>query len=250
MISEIASGSGIGLEKGIVLHVSDLSVSYRGTAVLDRISFSLPAGRILSIVGPNGAGKTTLFRALMGFIPHSGTIRWKEGIRMGYVPQSLISSDFPISVEEFLRFKCKSDLKDCLEIVGLDNSILKVGLGALSGGQLQRVLLAWSVVDHPDVLLFDEPTSGIDVGAEEPIYERVRKLKEELGTTVLIITHNLHVVQHYSDTVLGLNRRQLYYGDTGILGHSELVGLMMGEVSDPGSHGTHVSSKERENIGV
>lgn len=211
-----------------ILAARKLSVRLKNQVVLDNLDFEVKPGTIVSIVGPNGAGKTTLFRALMGVIPYSGSIVWKPGIRMGYVPQSLVVTDIPVSVEEFLRFKCKSDLGACLGSVGLDRSILKVELNALSGGQLQRVLLAWSIVNYPEVLLFDEPTSGVDVGAEEPIYEKVKDLKREMGITVLLITHNLHVVLHYSDYVLALNRKQLYFGRIEDLSHQELVSLMTG----------------------
>ena len=80
-------------------------------------------------------------------------------------------------MEEFLRFKCRTDFETCINSVGLEKAILRQRLGSLSGGELQRVLIAWAIVDNPSVLLFDEPTSGIDIGAEEPIYDKVNQLK-------------------------------------------------------------------------
>lgn len=215
-----------------ILEVSGLTVRTRGETIIDNLNFSVNRGKVMAIVGPNGAGKTTLFRALMNTIPYSGTIRWKEGLRKGYVPQGLVVTDIPISVAEFLGFKSKVNPSGCLDAVGLEKNILKTSLGNLSGGQLQRVLLAWSIIDYPDILLFDEPTSGVDVGAEEPIYSKVKKMKEELGITILLITHNLHVVMHYSDCVLAINRKQLYHGQTSDLSHTGLVTLMTGNPVD------------------
>lgn len=225
-----------------MLSVTDLTVRVKNAIILDRLNFLIRKGVILAIVGPNGAGKTTLFKVLMDLIPYSGTIHWKKGVRMGYVPQGLVVTDIPVTVEEFLRFKCNSDLTDCLSTVGLKTDILSSQLGNLSGGQLQRVLLAWSIVDFPDVLLFDEPTTGVDVGAEEPIYEKVRELKETLGITVLLITHNHHVVLHYSDYILAVNRKQVFFGKTSDIPHDRLAELMIGEPFS--SEHTHISGNE------
>ena len=168
-----------------MLDVVGLGVTLQNKKILEDITFKVKKGTSLAIVGPNGGGKTTVFRALLNLVPYTGTVRWNDKIRMGYVPQSLVSTDLPISVEEFLRFKCKTDLEACIKSVGLEKSILSQKLGSLSGGELQRVLIAWAIVDNPNVLLGDEPTSGVDIGAEEPIYEMIDRLKKETGITIL-----------------------------------------------------------------
>ena len=211
-----------------ILRVSNLTVKGGNSLILDGLDFEIGKGTILAIVGPNGAGKTTLFRALLDLIPYSGKITWKKGVHMGYVPQGLLATDIPVTVKEFLRLKCDLEPRECLATVGLEENILELQLGKLSGGQLQRVLLAWSIIDNPDVLLFDEPTSGVDVGAEEPIYERITSLKKTLGITVLLITHNHHVVLHYSDKVLGINRKQVFFGDTSSIDHDRIMDIMAG----------------------
>ena len=211
-----------------ILVVSELSVRSQNKTILEEVSFNVKKGTSLAIVGPNGGGKSTLFRALLNLIPYSGTIEWKDKIRMGYVPQSLVSTDLPISVEEFLRFKCKTDFDTCIKSVGLEKDILRQTLGSLSGGELQRILIAWAIVDNPTVLLFDEPTSGVDIGAEEPIYDKVNNLKKEVGITILLISHNMHVVMHYADYVLALDKRVLFFGDRKGLTHSQLLSIIYG----------------------
>lgn len=211
-----------------LLVVSELSAKAQGRPILEDVNFRVKKGTTLAIVGPNGSGKTTLFRALLNLIPYMGSVRWSDRVKIGYVPQSLIATDLPISVEEFLRFKCKANFESCVGSVDLDKEILKQPLWSLSGGQLQRVLIAWAIVDNPNVLLFDEPTSGVDIGAEEPIYQKVTQLKERLGITILLITHNMHVVMHYTDFILALNRHQVFYGATSDVSHSKLLSLMYG----------------------
>jgi zinc transport system ATP-binding protein len=212
--------------RGDVLVVSDLGVRSQGKIILENLSFDVEKGTTLAIIGPNGSGKTTLFRALLNLVPYTGSIRWSGKVSLGYVPQTLVTTDLPISVEEFLGLNCKADFEASVKSVGLDKEILTQGLATLSGGQLQRILIAWALLANPSVLLFDEPTSGVDIGAEEPIYQKVNRLKEQLGITILLITHNMHVAEHYSDHLLALNRHPIFFGATKDVSHSKLLSLM------------------------
>ena len=200
-----------------ILKVSDLGIEISNQRILDNVNFKIKKGVTLAIVGPNGAGKTTLFRALLNLIPYSGKIEWNGRVKIGYVPQILSVRDIPISVKEFLSFKneSESDMRSVLASVGLDSqAVMGKSLGTLSGGQLRRVLIAWAIVDKPNVLLFDEPTSGVDLDSEEAIYGMLRRLTEQNKITLLLISHDLHIVREYSDYALALNKCVVFFGES------------------------------------
>src|SRR3989344_5554051 len=183
-----------------VLNIRDLTVSFDENKVIDNLSFSVQKGDVIAIVGPNGAGKSVLFSALMGLVPHLGKIEWSPGLKISYVPQRFnVEKDFPLTAREFLRLKSKDQRKimSALDSVGLkhqniENHLLDQRLGWLSGGQLQRVLIAWGILDNPSILLFVEPTAGIDVGGEETIYNLLKKLNDEMVLTILLISLDLN----------------------------------------------------------
>jgi zinc transport system ATP-binding protein len=197
-----------------ILKVSNLSVKFPSETILDNISFELKKATTLAIVGPNGAGKTTLFRAFLNLVPYDGKVEWVNKVKIGYVPQRLSVSDIPISVKEFLSFKSTSDLENSLNSVGLDSGILNKSLGILSGGQLQRVLIAWAIIDKPNVLLFDEPTAGVDLDSEEAIYGMLSELKKKNEITILLISHDTHIIREYSDYMLALNKCMTFFGES------------------------------------
>ena len=206
-----------------ILEVEHLFVTLDNRQILRDISFSLKKGEALAIVGPNGAGKTVLFRALLGSVPYTGDIRWQDGIRIGYVPQRFaIDKNIPLTVREFFLLKAPRfwfpprrfirHVSHELAAGGLTRTILGQQLSELSGGELQRVLISWAMVGHPSVLLFDEPTIGIDVGAEETIYDLVRRLREQRHTACILISHDLNTVSNHADRVLSINHRAIAYG--------------------------------------
>jgi len=213
-----------------ILKVSNLSVKIQNQTILDNVSFEVEKGTTLAIIGPNGAGKTMLFRVLLNLVPHTGKIEWTDKVKIGYVPQHLSTGDIPISIEEFLSFKSRSGTQDSLSAVGLDSKeILNKSLGVLSGGQLRRVLIAWAIIDKPNVLLFDEPTTGVDLDSEEAIYRMLSQLKEEYKITLLLISHDVHIVRNYSDYMLALNKCVTFFGDSKEIVNPALQKVIYGE---------------------
>src|ERR1700752_4817577 len=131
------------------LVVKHLTVRFGAQVVLSNLSFSVPAGATLAVIGPNGAGKTVLFRALVGVLPHQGSIEWAPGTRLGYVPQKLdIERDMPVTGGDLLRARARllgassADVEGALSRVGLPSATLSALIGTLSGGQFQRLLVA------------------------------------------------------------------------------------------------------------
>lgn len=219
-------------QNDIILRVSKLSIDISNQKIIDNLSFKIKRGTTLAIVGPNGAGKTTLFRALLNLTPYSGKIEWSEKVKIGYVPQILSVRDIPISVKEFLSFKHEklSDINSALASVGLDSKEVEdKSLGILSGGQLRRVLIAWAIIDKPSVLLFDEATSGVDLDSEEAIYGMLKRLTEQNRITLLLISHDLHIVREYSNYVLALNKCLVFFGEAKEVMNPETQKLIYGE---------------------
>jgi len=213
-----------------ILKVSNLTVELPNQTVLDNVSFKLKRGTTLAIVGPNGAGKTILFRALLNLIPFKGEIEWTPKVKIGYVPQYLSASDIPVSVKEFMAFQGTLNVDDALRSVGLDSKeVLNKRLGALSGGQLRRVLIAWATIDKPNVLLFDEPTTGVDLDSEEAIYKMLNDLEEKYKITMLLISHDLHIIRDYSDYMLALNKCVTFFGESMRIMEPELQQVIYGE---------------------
>ncbi|MFW5912456.1 MAG: metal ABC transporter ATP-binding protein [Candidatus Hadarchaeota archaeon] len=199
-----------------ILEVSDLTVVLGGRTVLHNLNFTVEGGDVLVILGPNGAGKTTLLRALLDLVPYEGEVMWGTD-DISYLP----SQEFferrdipPLSVEEFFELKDVShkEVRNILQKVGLVDSVLDQDYGTLSTGQFHRMTIAWALVDDPSVLLFDEPTAGIDVGGQETIYTLLHDFWRERELTVLLVTHDLSVVWEHASQVLCLNKKKLCSG--------------------------------------
>ncbi|TDK42184.1 metal ABC transporter ATP-binding protein [Antarcticimicrobium luteum] len=187
----------------------DLSVRLGGRVILEKVNVEITPGEIVTIVGPNGSGKSTFLRALIGAVSAaSGRIERAPGLRIGYVPQKLaIDRSMPMTVRRFLglpRRIGRTAADRVLEHAGA------AGLGErqmtdLSGGQLQRVLLARALLEQPQLLLLDEATQGLDQPGAAAFYRRIEEVRQELGCAVVMVSHDLHVVMAASDRVICLN---------------------------------------------
>jgi len=188
-------------------------------------------GEVLTILGPNGAGKTVLLKTLLGIFPYKGKIEWESGVKIGYVPQRVpFVKDVPMNIEEFFTLKgIKRETKEVIKLVGFDENFLKKNIGELSSGQYQRILVAWALIGNPDVLLFDEPTTGIDITGEETIYQLLERLKNEKKLTIILVTHDLSVVYKFSDRVICLNKCPVCQGTPKEVLSPEILSKLYGQ---------------------
>lgn len=186
----------------------NLSVSHGRRTVLSDVNFTIEPGEIVTIVGPNGSGKSTLLRALLGMLRVSGEVTKKPGLVVGYVPQKLaLDPSLPMPVTSFLNLPKPHSLAEQAEVlrrVGVPN-VADQQVSELSGGQLQRVLLARALLSKPDILVLDEPTQGLDQNGEAAFYQLIEAVRTETGVAVLMVSHDLHVVMSASDRVICLN---------------------------------------------
>jgi zinc transport system ATP-binding protein len=217
------------------LEVRHLFVRLGDKDVLRDLSFSVPEGSSLAVIGPNGAGKTVLFRALIGALPFTGEVRWAPGTRVGYVPQKLdLERNLPLTGADLLGARARtarvglSAIDPVLVRVGLAPAMLSTPIGALSGGQFQRLLMAFALLGKPNVLLLDEPTAGIDEPGQERINDTVRRLQSE-GVTIVMISHDLTVVFRVATNVLCLTRDHTCFGVPRAVLTPELLAQVYGE---------------------
>lgn len=200
-------------DKTTILKVKNLDVELDNRKIIDDLSFEVKRGETLVILGPNGAGKSVLLKTLLNLLPYEGEIKWEKDIKIGYVPQRLpFIKSIPLSVREFFELKSTKNVGEVLDLVGLNISVENQSVGTLSSGQFQRVLIAWALINDPEVLFFDEPTSGIDIGGEETIHSLLSDLKKKRELTIFLVTHDLNVVYQEANNVLCLNHKKLCYG--------------------------------------
>ncbi|MGC8651504.1 MAG: metal ABC transporter ATP-binding protein [Minisyncoccia bacterium] len=195
----------------MILTVENLTISLDKEEILKNISFTLNQGEVLTILGPNGAGKSVLLRALLGLIPYQGKIIWDKKYRISYLPQGLnqlLFKGLPLTGEDFFRLKQKNltreEIIKSLKVVGLKEDILNKLTGNLSGGEFQRVLIAWVLIGEPEILFLDEPTTGIDIGGGKTIYTVLKQIQKERNLTIILVTHDLDIVYDFTDKVMCL----------------------------------------------
>lgn len=207
-----------------------VNFSFAHQQVLHDVSFCLQSERILTLLGPNGAGKSTLVRLVLGLIsPDSGKIIRQPNLRIGYVPQKLyLDATLPLTVGRFLRLHPnvqQNNILPALERVESEH-LLHHPIQKLSGGELQRVLLARALLNAPQLLVLDEPTQGVDVNGQLTLYDLIDQLRKELKCAVLMISHDLHLVMAKTDEVLCLNRKICCAGAPEVVSkHPEFVAM-------------------------
>ena len=213
------------------LQVRDLGVTMEADTILHDVSFQLNCREITALIGPNGAGKSSLFRSILGQMPYEGSIKFllagghPSRPRIGYVPQSpSFDRGYPISVLDFFAAAIsrwpvflpvpkdlRQQVEECLSRVH-GQGLMDKRIGALSGGELQRVLLALALEPIPQILILDEPLSGVDVGGEHLLLDMLDEIRQKYDLSIVFSTHDFSTLRHYADKVILLQQTILRQG--------------------------------------
>jgi ABC-type Mn2+/Zn2+ transport system ATPase subunit len=252
----------IHLHQSLAVEVRDLRVTFGDTQVLRGVNLRVPQGQIVALIGPNGSGKTTLLRCLLGLQKYSeGEVRIfgernldKVLPRVGYVPQKLaLERSFILSVREFLALRLRSTrnwffkshkqlddlIKPALVHIGVEE-LLDRPIAQLSGGQLQRVLIAYALLSKPDLLLLDEPTAGVDTPGEETFYDLIAHVQRQYKLTVILVSHDLSMVYSHASRVYALNGVICCEGPPEQVMNAESLKQAYGIHATPYAHHHHV----------
>ena len=195
-----------------LLQAEHISYNCARRQIVSDVSLRLHPREIITVIGPNGSGKTTLAKLLLGILkPSSGSINRQHGANVGYVPQAFsISPILPITVANLLDYGLhdagsKAEKLSFAAELGL-NHLLPLPAQTISGGELQRVLLARALLSKPQILILDEPTQGLDVSAQVEFYQLIARMKTERNMSILLISHDLHFVMRATDRVICLHQ--------------------------------------------
>jgi zinc transport system ATP-binding protein len=193
-----------------LIRLERVNLRFGRNHVLQNISMALHRGCITTLIGPNGAGKTTLVKVVLGLTRHSDGEVWRApGLRVGYMPQKLhVDKTFPLTVKRFLQTaQCRElpRMEQALDRVNA-RKLLHESIHNLSGGEMQRVLLARALLRNPNLLVLDEPVQGVDISGQLELYSLIGELRDQLNCGVLMISHDLHLVMSATDHVICMNR--------------------------------------------
>lgn len=204
-----AHGNGSQFDPKALVSARGLGLRRGGRDLITGVDLDIRPGEIVTLIGPNGAGKSTLVKLVLGIErPDRGTIKRHEALRIGYVPQNFeVERAIPMTVGRFLSLGVGASYAEIEKTLGEVGASRTIGrqLAALSGGETQRVLIARALLRKPNLLVLDEPASGVDYAGEADLYELIGRLKDSRNLGVLLISHDLHVVMARSDRVLCLN---------------------------------------------
>jgi zinc transport system ATP-binding protein len=236
----------------IVLELEDVNVNYEGIHALENVSLIVEHGDFMGLVGPNGSGKSTLIKAVLGLVPYSGVIKiFGEPInkavklkiysKIGYIPQHIFAQaqSFPATVFEvtltgkvaqkslFSGFSKEDNLKaaNALKLVGM-YELKDRRIGELSGGQLQRVFIARAIVNDPELLILDEPTSGVDAASQAQFYSILEELNKKRQITIILATHDIAAIHKLSNKIACINRKLSLSCDVEEFLHDEQLSKM------------------------
>jgi zinc transport system ATP-binding protein len=224
-----------------LVELENISLRVNGRTLLDKVSLTASPKSVLSVIGPNGAGKTCLIKIMLGLIePTSGQIKRKPQLRIGYMPQRLhVDPIFPITVKSFLQMgQPNLDLTQTLKEVGVQH-VLQSPLQAISGGELQRVLLARALLRKPDLLVLDEPAQGVDLVGQSEVYDLIAKIRDRYGCGIVMVSHDLNVVMAQTDTVICLNQHVCCHGTPEKVSRDPAFTALFGPIANSLAFYTH-----------
>ena len=213
----------------LLIEAQAITVRIGSSELLSAVDIGVRAREAVSLIGPNGAGKTTLIRVLLGLLrPSAGRVWRRPGLVVGYVPQRFrIDPILPLTVRRFLTIGAgrRRETAPVLAAVGAGH-LAQASMHELSGGELQRVVLARALMREPGLLILDEPAQGVDFNGQLELYELIERIRHERGCGVLLVSHDLHVVMGATDRVVCLNRHVCCSGAPETVSrHPEYVGL-------------------------
>ncbi len=211
-----------------IIEVSDVSFSYGSHKILENINLNLHEGDYLGLIGPNGGGKTTLVKLMLGLLkPDKGKInmfgvplsKFKDWNKIGYVAQKVTNFDpnFPITASEVVSLGKNSkeerkNVKWALEILEMQKFANRL-IGQMSGGQQQRIFIARALAQKPKIIFLDEPTSGVDANSQEEFYKFIEKLNHELDITLILVSHDMEIVEKEVTEIAFVNQKLTYYNN-------------------------------------
>lgn len=226
-----------------LLTIKNLEISFNGSEpIIQNVSFELKKGEAVAIIGPNGSGKTSILLSILGILPYKGDISLntkteKKENAIGYLPQKLeINKSLAITVRDFLNLNINSKnkeeknkiIKEMLAFLHSEDLIDKQFIH-LSRGQTQRILFIASLLNNPEILLLDEPTTGADPTAEETIYHHIIELKEAKNIGIIFVSHDLSIVHKLADKVLCLNKQMICFGEPNVALNENVLKKLYGE---------------------
>jgi len=226
-----------------LVQLAGVSHAFNGKVALDKVDLRVSAGEIVTLIGPNGAGKSTLVRVVLGLLkPQQGKVQRKARLRIGYMPQKLhLDANLPLSVLDFLCLLprlSRNKALSALEEVGAAR-VAQSMLHSLSGGELQRVLLARALLREPALLVLDEPVQGVDISGQTELYRLISRLRERYQCGVLMVSHDLHLVMHSTDWVICLNRHVCCSGHPAQITSEPAYTKLFGELAPYPHHHSH-----------
>lgn len=235
------------LDSTLLVGATGLDLSIGGRRILAHVDLSIGPGEIITLIGPNGAGKSTLVRVLLGLVrPDHGTVVRRAGLRIGYLPQKFsVDPVLPLRVARLMTLTCKAgrtEIEAALDETGVAH-LIGAQVQTLSGGEMQRVLLARALLPNPDLLVLDEPVQGVDFGGQAELYRLIGDIRDRRGCAVLMVSHDLHLVMAQTDRVLCLNQHLCCAGTPAMVAkdpeYLRLFGPRAAEAFALYAHGPH-----------